>query len=102
MGVNPHELDNPLFKLNDKVKVLESELDTHHRTPWFIKGKVGKVDAIYDTYLNPEQLAYGHDGTPKQYLYRIEFEQTLVWDSYDGQGNDKLCVDIFEHWLESI
>jgi hypothetical protein len=30
----------------------------------------------------------------------VEFEQVQVWPKYPGPVRDKLCVDIYEHWLE--
>ncbi|MGH2541742.1 MAG: SH3-like domain-containing protein, partial [Ardenticatenaceae bacterium] len=69
--------------------------------PWFIKGKVGRVEAIYGAFGNPETLAYGGDGLPKQPLYRVAFEQTDIWQDYGGPSQDKICVDVYQHWLEA-
>ena len=49
---------------------------------------------------NPESRAYGGSGLPKQPLYRVEFDQVAVWGRYLGSSGDKVCVDIYEHWLE--
>ena len=49
---------------------------------------------------NPETLAYGADGLPKQTLYRVRFDQTHVWPDYAGAPQDKVEIEIYEHWLE--
>jgi nitrile hydratase len=58
------------------------------------------VVAAYGAFRNPESLAHGGDGLPKQHLYRVQFLQRQVWDSYPGPAQDKLLVDLYDHWLE--
>ena len=72
----------------------------HVRTPFYIRGKIGRIDQVLGEFLNPELLAYGHDGLPKQILYKVVFSQGEVWDRYQASSEDKLYVDIFDHWLE--
>ena len=72
----------------------------HIRTPWYIRGKTGVVERICDEFGNPEELAYGRDGTPKQPLYRVRFLQKEVWDDYAENPNDTVDIEIYEHWLE--
>ena len=74
----------------------------HHRTPWYVKGKTGRVLVLYGTFPNPETRAYGGSGLPEQPLYRIEFDQGDIWDGYSGLSGDKICVDVFEHWLQPV
>ena len=51
---------------------------------------------------NPEQLAYGASGLPRQPLYRLVFLQREVWGArYNGRANDTVCLDIYDHWLEA-
>lgn len=72
----------------------------HCRTPAYVRGKVGRVVFHYGSFLNPERLVFGGSGLPKQPLYRVQFEQAHVWEGYKGSPDDKVCVDIYEHWLE--
>ncbi len=72
----------------------------HYRTPHYLRGKTGMVAALCGVFRNPESLAYGGTGLPKQHLYRVEFSQTEVWETYGGSAADKVLVDIYEHWLE--
>jgi len=87
------------FKLGDRVKVKFEDRPGHLRTPWYIRGKSGWVERVYGEFLNPESLAFGHNGLPKKILYLVAFNQTDVW--YDAaKSRDKILIDIYEHWLE--
>lgn len=91
----------PRFRPGDRVTVREVRLDTHHRTPSYVKGKRGRVDVLCGMFPNPESGAYGMTGLPRRTLYRVEFDQTELWgDRYTGPRIDRLIIDIFEHWLE--
>jgi hypothetical protein len=88
------------FKPGDRVRVKVSLPSGHFRTPMYIQGKIGTVETLYGSFRNPESLAYGGDGLPKQFLYCVRFDQTHVWEKYQGSPQDKLLIDIYEHWLE--
>jgi hypothetical protein len=87
------------FKPGDRVKVRLEDRPGHIRTPWYIRGKTGSVERVHGEFLNPESLGHGGNGLPKKVLYLVAFQQDNVWDSYSAK-QDKLFVDIFEHWLE--
>jgi nitrile hydratase len=70
------------------------------RTPAYIRGKTGWVETLHGRYRNPESLAYGGEGLPKQALYGVGFKQTDLWPEYRGSPADSVYVDIYEHWLE--
>ena len=89
-----------IYKLGDLVRVGTHAPPGHCRTPGYIRGKIGRVLKVYGSFLNPELLAYGNPGLPKQPLYQIEFDQIEIWGRYGGVSGDKLCVDIYQHWLE--
>lgn len=72
----------------------------HFRTPAYIQGHTGTVDALCGVYPNPESLAHGGDGLPRQPLYRIRLRQTDLWADYAGNPEDTLLVDVYQHWLE--
>jgi nitrile hydratase len=88
------------YSPGDRVRVRADDPPGHHRTPWFIKGKTGRVDAVYGAFHNPETRAYGGSGLPKQPLYRVEFDQSDIWENYTGPYRDKICVDVYDNWLE--
>ena len=87
------------FRVGQRVRVSARAHAGHHRTPAYIKGKVGTVEREHGSFTNPETRAYGDDGLPEQALYLVCFDQTDVWAHYRGR-RDRICVDVFEHWLE--
>lgn len=87
------------FKRGDRVKVRFEDRPGHIRTPWYIRGKTGSVEQIHGEFLNPESLGHGGDGLPKKVLYSVAFQQGDIWNGYSTR-QDKLFVDIFEHWLD--
>ena len=87
------------YRPGDRVRVRVGNPPTHYRTPLYVQGKVGRVDAFWGVYKNPESLAYGGPGTPRQPLYRVEFAQSDLWEIYRGQAGDTVLIDIYQHWL---
>ncbi len=88
------------YRPGDRVRVRVGNPPTHYRTPMYIQGKTGRVDAFWGAYANPESLAYGGPGLPRQPLYRVEFDQGHLWENYPGQPADKLMIDVYQHWLD--
>jgi len=88
------------FKPGDKVQVRVGSPPGHFRTPAYIQGKTGVIEVLHGAFPNPESLAHGGDGLPKQCLYLVRFDQTHLWQQYPTTVQDKLLIDIYEHWLE--
>jgi nitrile hydratase subunit beta len=88
------------FQPGDRVRIRTGDPPGHFRTPAYIQAKVGIIESIHGAYRNPETLAYGGDGLPKQFLYLVRFDQTQVWEQYSSSHKDTLLIDIYEHWLE--
>ncbi len=93
-------MSDPTFQPGDFVRVRADYPPGHVRTPFFVRGCEGTIEHAVGDFRNPEELAYGRDGLPKQTLYRVRFKQTEIWNPYDGNPSDTLVVDIYEHWLE--
>ena len=88
------------FTPGGRVNVRSASIDTHHRTPDYIKGKPGRVQALCGIFPDPESLAYGQDGRPEVALYRVEFEMAELWGGqYKGPEGDSLLIDVYEQWL---
>ena len=87
------------FKPGDRVKVKFEDRPGHIRTPWYVRGKTGRIERVYGEFLNPESLAYGRDGLPKKTLYLVAFNPSDVWENLPA-SKDKVLVDIYEHWLD--
>lgn len=90
------------FQLGEKVHIRTGSPPGHFRTPAYIQGKIGVIEAVHGAYRNPETLAHGGDGLPKQFLYLVRFEQADIWEEYDSSLRDTLLIDIYEHWLEKM
>ena len=78
-----------MFAPGSRVRVAPREHDGHHRTPGYLKGRVGTIDRLHGEFRNPETRAYGGDGLPEQPLYLVRFD-----------GGVPVYADLFQHWLE--
>jgi hypothetical protein len=88
------------YRPGQRVRVAARPHEGHHRTPEYLKGKIGSVERVHASFTNPETRAHGGDGLPKQPLYLVAFAQHDVWPDYRGRGDDRIYADVFEHWLE--
>jgi nitrile hydratase len=88
------------FDAGDRVRVRRAYPPGHVRTPFYIRGKLGIIERVLGDFPNPEELAYGRSGEPKQTLYRVRFRQPDVWPDYVGMPNDTVDIEIYQHWLE--
>ncbi len=89
------------FKRGDRVRVRVDSSPGHVRTPAYVQGKAGVVVVIHGAFRNPESLAYGGDGLPRQTLYLVRFPMDHVWGDENLAGN-RVHVDLYEHWLDAI
>lgn len=92
----------PIFTPGASVIVSNREVDGHKRTPTYIRGKSGVIERFCGSFRNPESLAYGGDGLPRQPLYRVRFLQSHVWPEYQGSFTDTVDIEIYQHWLEPV
>ena len=92
----------PIFRPGASVIVSNREVDGHKRTPTYIHGKSGVIERFCGSFRNPESLAYGGDGLPRQPLYRVRFLQSHVWPEYQGSFTDTVDIEIYQHWLEPV
>jgi nitrile hydratase len=88
------------FAVGARVHVRRIHPPGHVRTPHYLRGRDGVVEQVAGRYANPEELAYGRDGLPREALYRVRFTQAELWPDYAGAAGDTLVADIYEHWLE--
>jgi len=89
------------FKPGDRVRVRVDDPPRHIRTPAYIQGKIGRIEAVHGAFRNPELRAHGGSGLPKPFLYLVGFDLNSVWVPGDAPPQDKLFIDLYEHWLES-
>lgn len=88
------------FTVGDRVRVRVDYPRHHCRTPYYCRGKMGEVERVCGAFRNPEDLAYGGEGLPKQPLYRVRFRQAELWPAYEGSTRDEVEIELYEHWLE--
>ncbi|MBM3598593.1 MAG: nitrile hydratase subunit beta [Alphaproteobacteria bacterium] len=88
------------FRPGDRVRVRAIYPPGHIRTPHYIRGKSGLIERLCGSFGNPEELAFGRSGAPRQPLYRVRFIQSEVWPDYAGQRHDTVDIEIYQHWLE--
>jgi nitrile hydratase len=97
----PYPVANPRFGPGDVVRVRTGIAPGHMRTPWYLRGRTGRVERICGAFANPEELAYGRDGLPARPLYRVRFSMAEVWGAGTDRADDTIDAEIFEHWLEA-
>jgi Nitrile hydratase beta subunit, C-terminal len=90
------------FAIGQPVRVRRAWPPGHVRTPHYVRGRPGVIDGIAGHFANPEELAYGRAGLPRQALYRVRFRQAELWPDHRGPAADSAVVDIYEHWLEPL
>ena len=90
------------YKPGDRVRIRAEDKPGHVRTPAYVRGKTGWVEALLGEFRNPEVLAYGDPEAPKLPLYKVGFHQADIWEGYAGPARDALYLDIYEHWLEPV
>ena len=61
----------------------------------------GTVERVCGEFRDPQELAYGRSGEPKQVLYRVRFAQRDVWPDYAGAADDTIDIELYEPWLEA-
>ncbi|MGH8705957.1 MAG: SH3-like domain-containing protein [Burkholderiales bacterium] len=84
------------------MRVLKTYPLGHIRTPFYIRGHSGVIERFCGVFGNPEELAQGRSGEPRQPLYRVRFLQRDVWPDYKGRDDDAVEIEIFQHWLEGV
>jgi nitrile hydratase len=87
----------PRFRPGDVVAVAFRDGPGHIRTPWYLRGRTGRVERICGHFPNPEELAFRRSGLPRIALYRVRFAISDLWG---GESGDTLDAEIYEHWLE--
>jgi nitrile hydratase len=91
-----------MFAAGDCVRVRWADPPGHLRTPFYARGKQGVIERYLGDYPNPEELAFGRSGLPKQPLYRVRFLQRDLWPDYAGRSDDTVDIEIYEHWLQPV
>lgn len=97
---SPYPTRGARFAPGDAVLVKHGAAPGHMRTPWYLRGRTGRVERICGDFANPEEMAYRRDGKPLRALYRVRFTMAEVWSDGAERAHDTIDAEIFEHWLE--
>ncbi|MEM0942769.1 MAG: SH3-like domain-containing protein [Pseudomonadota bacterium] len=97
----PYPPGNPRFSPGQVVRVRAGEAPGHIRTPWYLRGRTGRIERICGAFGNPEELAYNRTEGAAIPLYRVRFRMDEIWEAPE-RPSDTLDAEIFEHWLEAI
>lgn len=98
----PYPAGNPRFSVGASVQVRHGIAPGHIRTPWYLRGKLGRIERICGAFGNPEELAYNRHDTPPIPLYRVRFTMAEIWGDDHPTPSDTIDAEIFEHWLEDV
>jgi len=89
------------FQPGERVRVRNTSPPGHLRTPHYIRGKTGAIERVCAEFGNPEELAFGRRDGDLIRLYRVRFDLGQVWPDYQGEQEDTVDVELYEHWLEA-
>jgi len=93
-------MSDAMFHVGQRVRIDDRTPAVHHRVPSYVKGMSGIVERVCGLHGEPEKFIRGN-GEPKRRIYRVRIPQTDLWPDYAGAVDDKLEIEIFEHWLEA-
>ena len=86
-----------LFLIGDAVRTVEMHPSGHTRLPRYVRGRVGRIEAVQGVYVFPDTNAHGLGEAP-QWLYTVTFDGRTLWGR-DGDPNTTVSIDAFEPYL---
>jgi nitrile hydratase subunit beta len=93
----------PVFHIGDKVLVDVRAPVGHYRVPLYLRGKVGRVEAVIRPRLvDNEAEGFGRNTGSRLHYYRLAFPIRDIWPAYAGPRCDGLRIEVSENWLERI
>jgi len=92
---------SPRFQPGARVRVIARPRAGHTRTPRWLFGKEGIVEAFHGRFPDAEKIAYHAYGLPPVPLYFVAFAPREVWgDAMRGFGpRDRILAELYEHSL---
>ncbi|MGC2781144.1 MAG: nitrile hydratase subunit beta [Bradyrhizobium sp.] len=87
-----------LFAVGDRVRAKDMHPPTHTRLPRYVRGHLGRIEAVRGTHVFPDSNAQAAGEDP-QWLYTVSFNGAELWaDAPDPLL--EVTVDAFEPYLE--
>ncbi len=94
----------PRFVEGDTVRVLSLFPEKgHYRTPYYLRGKSGRVIRYFGLFYDPTGLAQGEAAPQICGLYQILFKHPEVWNTDTGclSPHTNIVADLYDNWLET-
>lgn len=92
-------LADPVFSVGDRVRVKPDHVATGHtRLPGYVRGHIGVVDLINDSWIFPDSHAHGQGEDPT-WVYAVRFEAEDLWE--EASPSHAVYVDMYEPYLEA-
>ena len=89
----------PLFSAGDPVATRNLHPTEHTRLPRYARGKRGVVHHWHGGHVLADASARG-DGEQPEHLYTVMFTARELWGE-QAAPKDKVCLDLWESYLES-
>jgi hypothetical protein len=87
------------FKVGDPVVVRELPVIFYTRTPEYVRGAKGEIEAV--AYESPAPEDETWDRVAKaEWFYVVKFNMSELFYGYTGTDHDVISTEIPEHWLE--
>jgi hypothetical protein len=94
--------ETPIFMPGEHVRVVERFPLGHYRVPMYLRGKAGVVERIVQPTVDNEEEGFGRNAGMRRHYYRIAVPMVDIWHEYDGAQHDRLYIEVFETWLETV
>ena len=91
--------DPPKFKTGEVVRAQNINPRTHTRLPRYVRGHLGRIMGLNETFSFPDTNAHGLGENP-QHVYSVRFEGTELWGP-DAGPRDAVYIDLWESYLEA-
>jgi nitrile hydratase len=88
----------PRFAAGDRVRVRRIHPPGHTRSPRYVRGAVGSVEAVRGADRLPDLAVYGHQTEPEA-VYSVAFDSQELWGP-DSEPAWKVLLDLWESYLE--
>jgi nitrile hydratase len=88
---------SPRFDVGGRVRATLTGAPGHTRLPRYVRGHVGLVRAFRGAHVVPDESAEGREIAEP--LYTVAFRLADLFPERSG-SNDRVCVDLWERYLE--
>jgi nitrile hydratase len=89
-----------LFAVGDRVRAKDIHPPTHTRLPRYVRGHLGRIEAVRGVHVFPDSNAQGAGEDP-QWLYTVRFDGPELWGK-DADPTISVSVDAWESYLERV